>query len=260
MGKIELSTKEIEKCLKNPHKYNIIVEDVVDSTNNIVKDMAEKGEKEGTIVIAKHQTAGRGRFTRKFYSPSETGVYISFLFRPDLTVDKSLFITTAAAVAVCKVISNIVGKKASIKWVNDVCLGEKKVCGILTEGKVKGNKLEYGVSGIGINIYEPEGGFPEDIKDRAIALYDNDEFVDANLLVADLIENFFDLYENCSINEVGDMYRELCSTIGKDIIVQENAKEIQGTVIGIDDDMSLIYENSDGINKVCYGEVKIKNK
>ena len=159
-----LSSYSIKQHLKNPH-LDISVFSSVTSTNTILKEMAEQGAKEGTVIIAEEQTAGRGRTGKQFYSPKGTGIYISILLRPDIPAEESLFLTTSAAVATARAIEDVSDKRALIKWVNDIYLEDKKACGILTEGafNVETGKLDYAIVGIGINVCIPDGGFPDNI-------------------------------------------------------------------------------------------------
>ena len=173
-----LSVQSISKYLLPELKcLRLEVHKTIDSTNLRAKEYAAKGEPEGLIVIAEAQTAGRGRMGRSFYSPPVSGVYISFLFRPKFTAQESLFLTTAAAVAAAETIEETSGQRAEIKWVNDVFCRGKKVCGILTEASVnvETNMLEYAVTGIGFNVREPEGGFPEEIREVAGPIFLHEE-------------------------------------------------------------------------------------
>ena len=120
-----LSSYSIKQHLKNPH-LDISVFSSVTSTNTILKEMAEQGAKEGTVIIAEEQTAGRGRTGKQFYSPKGTGIYISILLRPDKPAEESLFLTTSAAVATARAIEDVSDKRALIKWVNDIYLEDKK--------------------------------------------------------------------------------------------------------------------------------------
>lgn len=123
----------------------------VDSTNDYAKNLVEKGEAEGTLVIVRKQTQGRGREDRKWISP-EGGLYLSFILRPAFPVKELTLITLLSAVAVAEAIEEITSLKCQVKWPNDLLLQGKKVCGILTESKVVGEAVEYVVVGIGINV------------------------------------------------------------------------------------------------------------
>ncbi|MDO4960439.1 MAG: biotin--[acetyl-CoA-carboxylase] ligase, partial [Eubacteriales bacterium] len=156
--------------------YNIECVDVIDSTNTAVKARAAAEPGEGLIIIARQQTAGRGRMGRRFHSPMGTGVYMSILLRPKMPASDAVHITAAAAVAAAEAIEEVcpaIGPGGvQIKWVNDLFLDDKKICGILTEAgiSVENTYLEYAVLGLGFNIRTPEGGWPEEIKDTAGSL------------------------------------------------------------------------------------------
>ena len=147
--------------------------DTVDSTNTVCLKRASGGDRRTYAAVAGGQTRGRGRRGRSFFSPDGTGLYMSILLRPSgLTADQAVRFTTVAAVAVSEAIETVAGRSATVKWVNDIYVGGRKACGILTEASFnpEDGTLDYAVVGIGINVYEPQGGFPEEIKDRAGAL------------------------------------------------------------------------------------------
>lgn len=139
------------------------------STNALVRERAAAGAPEGLVILANQQTRGRGRLGREFYSPPDTGLYMSLLLRPqEMEAAQAVQITTMAAVAAGQAIETLTGKTAQIKWVNDILLGGRKVCGILTEGSfnLETGKPEEVVVGIGFNVYPPcrwiPGGYPGD--------------------------------------------------------------------------------------------------
>ncbi len=168
------------------------------STNTVAKEFARNGAPEGTVVVAGKQSAGRGRMGRSFFSPGDTGIYMSILERPAISSEEVIFLTTTAAVAVCEAIESVCGFKegtCGIKWVNDIFIGGKKVCGILTESSFSTDKdgrpvTEFCVVGIGINCYEPEGGFPEDIKNTAGALMSEHKEGLRNSLCREILKRF----------------------------------------------------------------------
>jgi BirA family biotin operon repressor/biotin-[acetyl-CoA-carboxylase] ligase len=155
-------TKYLEEAASN---FHIEMYKTVDSTNNKLKELARQGAPEGTVVIAKEQTHGKGRMNRSFHSPAETGIYMSILLRPKFSTADAILITTAAAVAVAQAVEAVAGREAKIKWVNDVFCDGKKICGILTEASVdiESGSLEYAILGIGINVIAPQNGFLDDI-------------------------------------------------------------------------------------------------
>lgn len=155
---------------ENGCTYDIHAAEEIDSTNNELKRLALEGIPSGYALIAGRQTAGRGMHGHGFFSP-KSGVYLSVLLRPDTPPEEALHFTAAAGVAVCNAVERLTPHKAQIKWVNDVYIGGKKVCGILTESAIEQGTVSRAVIGIGVNITEPEGGFPEEIRQRACALF-----------------------------------------------------------------------------------------
>ena len=247
-----LSSYSIKQHLKNPH-LDISVFSSVTSTNTILKEMAEQGAKEGTVIIAEEQTAGRGRTGKQFYSPKGTGIYISILLRPDIPAEESLFLTTSAAVATARAIEDVSDKRALIKWVNDIYLEDKKTCGILTEGafNVETGKLDYAIVGIGINVCIPDGGFPDNIKDIATAIFDKqtDSINKRSILIANLLDYFMEYYKDFKSKSYVKEYIERSMIIGKTITVIEGSKTSVAKAIDIDKNCRLKVQFEDGTTK-----------
>ena len=257
-----LSSYSIKQHLKNPH-LDISVFSSVTSTNTILKEMAEQGAKEGTVIIAEEQTAGRGRTGKQFYSPKGTGIYISILLRPDIPAEESLFLTTSAAVATARAIEDVSDKRALIKWVNDIYLEDKKTCGILTEGafNVETGKLDYAIVGIGINVCIPDGGFPDNIKDIATAIFDKqtDSINKRSILIANLLDYFMEYYKDFKSKSYVKEYIERSMIIGKTITVIEGSKTSVAKAIDIDKNCRLKDQFEDGTTKwLSSGEVSTK--
>lgn len=239
----------------------------LDSTNTRVKEYAAQGKPEGLIVVAEEQTAGRGRMGRKFYSPSMSGVYISFLFRPRFSAQESLFLTTAAAVAAAEAIEEVSGNRAEIKWVNDVFCHGRKVCGILTEASVnvENSMLEYAVTGIGFNIREPEEGFPEEIRNVAGGIFLHDdtglaatEHEARSRLAAGMINHFWLYYQHLTERTFMAEYRRRSFLLGKEVRTLSEPP-VTGLAVDVDDDGHLILELQDGSRTaLSSGEVSIR--
>ena len=166
-GGDRLSAPGIRKYLKGAcRELPITVVEETQSTNTALRALAEAGAPEGTVYIAQSQTGGRGRMGRSFFSPAGTGLYLSLLLRPTTWEPaRAAQLTAAAAAAMCEAIREVTGKEPGIKWVNDLLLDGKKVCGILTEASfsMESGVLEYAVLGLGVNVYPPEGGFPKEL-------------------------------------------------------------------------------------------------
>ena len=242
---------------------NITVYPSVSSTNTFLKELAEQGADEGTVIIAQEQTAGRGRTGKSFYSPANTGLYISILLRPDIPAEEALFLTTSTAVAVSKAIEDICNKKVQIKWVNDVFIDNKKVCGILTEASfnIETSKLDYAIVGIGINVCFPEGGFPKDIDNIATAIFDTntDSINKRSILVGHLLDYFMDYYKDFHSKSYVKEYIDRSLLIGKKINIIDGTKIIPAKALKIDNLCRLKVEMEDGSTKwLSSGEVSIK--
>lgn len=238
----------------------LYVLDTVDSTNNYVKKLAAEGESEGTLVVAKHQSAGRGRMGREFVSQKDTGVYFSLLLRPTLCIDEALLLTSAAAVAVCRAVDALAKVRTEIKWVNDVYLGGKKLCGILTEAAsgFESGGVEYVVVGIGINVANVP--LDETIKSIATSISDNtDKRINSSELIACVVNELEKIYKNIGTREFMSEYRERSCVIGKRVNAIRAGVSREVYAEGIDDDGALIVINENGQREhISSGEVSIR--
>lgn len=225
--------------------------DIIDSTNDEMKRRAEKGEGEISLLIAEEQTRGRGTKGRSFFSPGGTGIYMSFLLRPDYTPEECTFLTTMAAASSAKAIERVTGMKMQIKWVNDLYLGGKKAGGILTQAHFSksGKEIEWAVVGIGINLSEPENGFPDELKGIATALGEKEGQI-KNRLISEIVNEFIFYYRNLTRKDFIEEYSERLLGLNEEITVKEGEAEYQGTVIGIDDKCRLKIRLPDGGEKI----------
>ncbi|KAF0091713.1 MAG: BirA family transcriptional regulator biotin operon repressor / biotin-acetyl-CoA-carboxylase ligase [Fusobacteria bacterium] len=242
-------------------KYNIIVYDTVDSTNNYGKKLISNGSKEETIIISNEQTKGRGRMGREFYSPANTGVYMSFVLFPNRHVSELGTLTTKACVAVCRVIEAIKECKAEIKWVNDIYVDKKKVCGILTEAVTdfESGTVEAIVIGIGLNISTASSDFPDELSLSAGSV--NPESVSRNIIVAKLINEVMAVYIDGDDKVLMDEYRQRCFLIDKEITYYRNGVLSLGKVVDVNDQGNLIIEKENGVTDILNsGEVTLSSK
>ncbi len=253
-----MDKKVLEQYLNQ--KLNIKIFDELDSTNNYLKKLGSSGGKETQLVIAESQTSGRGRMGRSFYSPNGTGVYFSLLLHPDISAEKSLFLTVMAAVSVAETVMKHNKNDVKIKWVNDIYIDGKKVCGILTEGAINSNKmLDYAVVGIGINVIASENGFPDDIKDIATAIFPgNTEDNIKEKIVADIVNRFFKMY-NGNDNDYVERYKKYSYLTGKEINIISGDTVRPATVIDITDDCHLLVKNENNeIEEISSGDVSVR--
>ncbi len=254
-----LSPESILQFLPKAMSDNqIITYKTIDSTNTELKRLALDGAAHGTILLAEGQTQGRGRGGKPFFSPYGTGLYMSILLRPNKKSDTQM-ITVGAAVAVSKAIEEQTGKPAGIKWVNDIYIEGRKVCGILTEAATdfESGGIESIVVGVGINCAAPREGFPEELSCSAGYLdsYGLSRSRLAAAIVRGIIEGFEAGYENQSLI---DEYRSRSILTGKTISFQKEGKALFGKVVGVDDSGGLMLELGDGEKLTLHsGEVSL---
>ena len=232
-----------------------------DSTNTRLKEWAREGRIAAPYVLtADSQTAGRGRLGRSFLSPPGTGLYMSLLAAPSPGMGCGS-ITILAAVAVCRAIEETTRIKPWIKWVNDLFVRGKKVCGILSEASygIHTGKLEYVVVGIGINAYEPSGGFPSAIADIAGSVFDEPSTGLKNRLAAEILNRMMAYYQHLSEAPYSEEYIRRSMVTGKDVMVHKDKEIIPAHVLGIDEEFGLKVRYEDGSVEILRsGEVSIR--
>ncbi len=240
---------------------SVQVYDELISTNLTAKELADACFAD-TVIFARRQSGGRGRMGRSFFSP-EGGLYMSLLLHPKMRASSALNVTTAAAVAVSRAIEAVSGKKCTIKWVNDVYIEGRKVCGILTESKIADNgELSYAVLGIGINLTPPEGGFPDDIKNRAGAVFDDLSLDCDNRIAAAVINEFMSLYRGgLNTSDYLEEYRRRSHLIGRrvDVMRVHDGEARVAEVLSVDDECSLVVRYDDGtVEALSSGDVSVR--
>ncbi len=242
--------KKIASLLsEEPFFSQVFYYDILPSTNDFAKEMASSGASEGTIVLAGSQTAGKGRMGRSFFSPEGDGLYLSIILKPDTGFDPGL-ITACAAVAVRQAVEELMNLSVSIKWVNDLYIGNKKLCGILAEGHFSKDGLpDYIILGIGLNLKTPTGGYPEDLASIVTALSDvmpEEDIPDVSLLCVAIVKQFSRLYKK--LPDVGflETYRSASCVLGKRISYVLCGEKKVGTALLIDDSASLVVQNDNG--------------
>lgn len=236
-----------------------VVFDEVDSTNEVAKRLAAEGANEGTAVIAETQTKGRGRMGRSFYSP-KGGLYMSIILRPRISPKQTLFITAAAAVAAAIAIEKTFPRKTKIKWVNDIYINGKKVCGILAEGglNAKTNLLEYVILGVGINLCRPEGNFPDNIPLADSITEKREVSYDLKAeLIANFANEFFKFYKALDKKEFMRIYKEKSFLDGKRVSFERDGQIHTARVVGVDDEARLIVCDSGIEYSLSYGDVQL---
>lgn len=226
--------------------YKVHTVETVKSTNSSVKALAKADAPEGYVLVAMSQTNGRGRLNRVFFSPKGTGLYVSILLRPSVSL-APYALTCMSAVALSDTIAEF-GVDNRIKWVNDVYVNHKKAAGILVESALnQDGSFHYAVVGIGVNLFPPEDGFPNNIADQATALFDvpPDEELRKRFLKR-LLLRFKRYYDQLPSITFFDRYRDRLIGIGSKVLVSEPDGMQYGTAVGIDSDFRLIVRFEDG--------------
>lgn len=245
-----------------PEEYKslaICLYDCIDSTNDEAKRQWKEKRKAPCLLISKAQTAGRGRRGRSFYSPEGTGLYMSLLLQPATGLEDAVHITTAAAVITAKNLRKLTGAFIGIKWVNDLYLDDKKICGILAEAVVEPDVKETPaiVVGIGVNISTEV--FPEELKGGAGALGIAGAVVDINELAAGIAGDLLDYAKDMSDCSFVDEYRQMSVVLGKEIRYNEGDAQVSARALDIDSEGGLMVELPDGTVKVLKtGEITLR--
>lgn len=240
-------------------EYNgrIIVLDETDSTNNYAKNLASQGAEHGTTVLAESQNSGKGRLGRTFVSPEKKGLYMSVILRPDFSLEFSPLITSAVSVAVAESIEQLADCHTQIKWVNDIYINNKKICGILTEASLglEYNSLDYAVVGIGVNVLSHD--FDELNSTVTSIQQETGKKISRNKLCETILRNI-DLHlsgitRKAHLNE----YRRREMLTGNLISANIGNEKITGKALGIDDNANLIVQTNTEIKTLVSGEANL---
>lgn len=258
-----LSLQGVRRYLNEAYQdMDITVLSTTGSTNALVREKAAGGQPEGYVVIANEQTRGRGRRGRSFYSPSGTGIYLSVLLRPDhFSPQQASRVTTMAAVAMCEAIEELSDECAQIKWVNDIFVRGRKVCGILTEASLdlESGFVDYAVLGVGVNVYTPKEGFPEELHKTAGAILEEEKDDGKNRLAGAFLNHFMDYYQSKEQTAYIEAYQRRSLAIGRKVMVISPNHTREALAYGVDEECRLLvqYENGE-TEKLSSGEISIK--
>lgn len=250
---------EIKKNLHTEYMgKNIHFFKEVDSTNDVARELADEDAEEGTLVIAESQRSGKGRRGKRWISPSG-GVWMTIILRPDVEPPKAPQLTLVTGVAVAETLNQECGLDVGIKWPNDILIGDKKVCGILTEVKADMGKVDYVLVGIGIDLNVDLNIFPPELRGGATSLKaELDREIMGAELVAIFLKNFeiyYGEFKQGKFREILNKWRKLSKTIGNYVEVHKKGGPVYGEAVGINKDGELILELDDGtLRKIISGE------
>ena len=260
-----LTQQTVLDALQGTSGFSVQVCPCTDSTNRQARQAAAAGAAEGLVVLAGQQTAGRGRLGRSFFSPGDTGLYLSLVLRPSLPAAHAVRLTCAAAVAVCEALEQCCGVAPQIKWVNDIFLGGKKVCGILTEAvSLPGtDRLSYAVLGVGINVYPPTNGWPAELADLAGSVCGAGAARPGlrARLAAVFLQRFSVHYRGLQDGGPDFLpgYRDRSLVLGRRIFIEENGVRTPAKALAIDEECRLTVQMTDGsVRTLSAGEISIR--
>lgn len=254
---VEIKSMINTKLLGKDIKYY----EVVSSTNEVAKALAREGAKEGTIVIADQQHSGKGRLGRTWESPSQTGIWMSIILRPDIMPDKASQLTLIAGLGMCEAISRVTGLDAKIKWPNDVVVNGRKVCGILTEMSAEMERINHAIIGIGVNVndnYLPDTlPYATSLKIEGSKEYSRKDIIKSFLEIFE--SDYMDYKQNVQFEHFIERYKRLCVTLNNKVKIITNIETYVAKAKTIKEDGSLVILTEDGEEKTVFsGEVSVR--
>ena len=231
------------------------------STNDVAEKLARDGVKEGVVVFAESQTKGRGRLGRKWLSPTRKGLWFSVLLRPNFRPQETTQLTVISATALRRAIKTVCSVTADIKWPNDILIGGKKVCGILTEMSAEVDRVRHVILGIGVDVNQTE--FPAELRKLATSLKieAGEEISRAELATEILRELDADYARVCAgkFSEVADEWESACVTIGTNVTVHAGDRKFRGRAESLDDDGALLVRTEHGhLERIIGGDVTLE--
>lgn len=231
------------------------------STNEEAARLARAGAPEGTLVLAEHQTAGRGRLGRHWVSPRHTNLYASFVLRPPIPPGAAPQISLAAAVAVARALTAAGVPDVAIKWPNDCLLAGRKVAGILTEMDAEVDRVRAIVLGIGVNLNMSLKAFPAELRETATSvLHATGRRTDRIAFAAalcDTIEEVYDRFLEAGFGALVTEWETRSCLTGRVVTVDCGGRRTAGTVRGLDQDGRLVLDGSHGEERIVAGDVSI---
>lgn len=238
---------------------SFILLDTVDSTQNFLKGLAEKGAAEGTLVVALEQRSGKGRASRYWSSPPG-GLWFSLLLRPSLPMHQVSVLTLMFGVAVARTLM-LQGIPASLKWPNDVLVRGRKICGILLEASSDPERVEYVIAGVGLNVNFSTADLPEGVRGSAVSTLDIlGRRLDRAELLSTVLMHAEAMYESLpsSISRILEDWRLFSCTLGNPVTISSYGRTIEGRAFDIAQDGALLVETAGGVERVYSGDVTIK--
>lgn len=240
----------------------VIYFDETDSTNTQAKIYAENGSPHGTLFTADCQSAGKGRRGRSWTAAAGCNIYMSLLLRPKIATTAAPTLTLVMAVSVAEAIREVCGVETKIKWPNDIVLGRKKLCGILTEMSAGEHGISYVIVGVGVNVNQEQ--FPEELSDKATSLkIETGLSTDREKLFVSIVKHFWNYYEIFSETEdlsgIRNIYNDLLINKDCEVKVLEPGNAFTAHALGVNEKGELLVKTKNGEVKNIYaGEVSVR--
>lgn len=247
--KVSLGTKVIGR--------KIYAYDVVTSTNDLARFLAEKGEPEGTVIFARGQTQGRGRLGNAWVSRYGEGLYFSFILRPEISVCAASRVTLTVAMAVARALQEIHIEDTLIKWPNDVFIGDKKVCGILTEMHLEEERIGYLVVGVGLNVNTQARDLPEQATSLKVVSHRSFDIIDLSHIIIKHIDWYYCLLREGRFSDILGEVKELSGLIlGGRVKIECQDRVVEGYAVDFDENGGLVIRKDNGfLEKVLTGHL-----
>jgi BirA family transcriptional regulator, biotin operon repressor / biotin---[acetyl-CoA-carboxylase] ligase len=236
--------------------------DNVDSTQNFASSIAQNPRENGTVIVSKKQSSGKGRLDRKWVSP-EGGIWFSIILHPKFDVSLATLFPLASSLALANSIKKILKKEPEVKWPNDVTIKHKKVAGILVDLSLKSNNIESLILGVGINFKIDPIKLEKSIK-KTRNFYGVDTLVKKNEKIGPikLMQSFlFELEKICeelnkaNIRKTIKEWTKMSPYIGKKVTISTSSGKISGRAIRIDDDGALVISQGKKTQRILVGDV-----
>lgn len=258
-----LDINRVKRNLQNNFINDIIYYDSVASTNQTALNFNNNSRANGIVIVADEQTKGRGRLSRKWFSPKGKGLWFSIIISSFKDIEYINLLTFIAGLSVNKTFKTM-EIDTDLKWPNDIMYNNKKVCGILSQFKSTGNKVKKVVVGIGINVNQDS--FPERLKKFSISLKNiKGNKINREELLTEILNNFsiyFELFDNKEYKKVTEMWKKEMKLLNKNVVIKRsNGSRINGEVIDITDKGELVLKKADGsIKTYIAGDVSVDKK
>lgn len=237
----------------------MFVFETIDSTSTCAKTLGDAGTEEGAVVLAEHQSRGRGRHGKSWEAEPEKNLLFSILLRPSLEKETAGLLSFYAAVAIARAIEATTGLPVECKWPNDLLINGRKCSGILLENSYQQNALFYSVLGAGINVNQTS--FPPALRDRVTSLalecgneYDRKQILQKILAELDLL--YLSVMRE-DFSRILEEWLRRCRMFGRDVTVRHHNQEVRGTAVRLKEDGGLVIQTSGGTTTVYAGDVSV---